>query len=695
MMEASPRDGRTPGAPAGFRLLAAVLAAVLLASLAVFAHRNLPYSGLWYDEAVQFWISRGVDPFTAPGTPDGGLLAVARINGRANLDPGGFSLLLHAWTGWAFAPAWLRALPLGFFLVGLGAIAGLGWAWRRCALFALLGAALPLGYPLLLDHAVEVRPYAMEFAGVAVACLFLHHVAVRPTAGRLAVLSATLAAFMTSRYSYTIFAGAVCLALARTLWPRAGGKGRARLRSLLAFGGPLLVGLMLVGLGLWLQRRRITYQGGALLDYLAPATAAGKPIGRLAAALAWNLLSPVAIPVTLAAVVALLPERWRARCPGSLLGIGASPEARLLYRVAPAILALSAALWRWHPWEVSQKWSLYLHALSAVLALRILADVLAWMEARERSAGRRARLAGAAVTALLLVGLSLHAAVHQRSRWNDLTAALQHLEGLPLAPGSVAVEVHPYPTLRYLCEAGPFVGRLPYPAAFRLPSFGGPRPLVAIPRPAISSATNAPTPWRECTRLRLPNGSVVGQVPLRVSCRLPVGDGSAEELAGLLRARRLVRDARDRLAGSRFGPARAGSRSDREASMRLGYFTMPLHPPGADPGRTLADDLEQIVTLDRLGFAEAWVGEHFTSEWENIPCPDLFIAQALARTQRIMLGHRRLLPAEPQPADAGPAHRPARPDGARALPLGHRLRRVPRRLRALRHRRQGAASSAR
>ena len=38
-------------------------------------------------------------------------------------------------------------------------------------------------------------------------------------------------------------------------------------------------------------------------------------------------------------------------------------------------LALSAALWRWHPWDVSRKWSLYLHALSAVLALRIVADI--------------------------------------------------------------------------------------------------------------------------------------------------------------------------------------------------------------------------------------------------------------------------------------------------------------------------------
>src|SRR5947209_6297831 len=76
----------------------------------------------------------------------------------------------------------------------------------------------------------------------------------------------------------------------------------------------------------------------------------------------------------------------------------------------------------------------------------------------------------------------------------------------------------------------------------------------------------------------------------------------------------------------------------RGGLMRCGYFAMPLHPPGADPARTMEEDLEQLVTLDRLGFEEAWIGEHFTAMWENIPCPDLFIAKALALTQTMKLG---------------------------------------------------------
>ena len=72
--------------------------------------------------------------------------------------------------------------------------------------------------------------------------------------------------------------------------------------------------------------------------------------------------------------------------------------------------------------------------------------------------------------------------------------------------------------------------------------------------------------------------------------------------------------------------------------MEIGYFTMPLHPPGSNITKTLQEDLEQIVLLDELGYKEAWIGEHFTAEWENIPAPDLFIAQALGLTENIILG---------------------------------------------------------
>lgn len=79
-------------------------------------------------------------------------------------------------------------------------------------------------------------------------------------------------------------------------------------------------------------------------------------------------------------------------------------------------------------------------------------------------------------------------------------------------------------------------------------------------------------------------------------------------------------------------------RADQGEKMELGYFTMPLHPAGSKLHETLKHDLDQIVFLDRLGFREAWIGEHFTAGWENIPAPDIFIANALAHTDNIILG---------------------------------------------------------
>lgn len=72
--------------------------------------------------------------------------------------------------------------------------------------------------------------------------------------------------------------------------------------------------------------------------------------------------------------------------------------------------------------------------------------------------------------------------------------------------------------------------------------------------------------------------------------------------------------------------------------MEIGYFTMPLHPAGSKLNETMKHDLEQIRFLDRIGFREAWIGEHFTAGWENIPAPDIFIANALAHTKNIILG---------------------------------------------------------
>jgi len=72
--------------------------------------------------------------------------------------------------------------------------------------------------------------------------------------------------------------------------------------------------------------------------------------------------------------------------------------------------------------------------------------------------------------------------------------------------------------------------------------------------------------------------------------------------------------------------------------MKLGYFTMPLHPPERDYRETLREDREAIILADRLGYADAFVGEHVTDQGETITSCLMFIASLVSETKRIKLG---------------------------------------------------------
>ncbi len=72
--------------------------------------------------------------------------------------------------------------------------------------------------------------------------------------------------------------------------------------------------------------------------------------------------------------------------------------------------------------------------------------------------------------------------------------------------------------------------------------------------------------------------------------------------------------------------------------MRFGIFMPPMHKVGMNPHLALHRDLELIEYLDRLGYAEAWIGEHHSAGSELIASPEVFIAAASQRTSQIRLG---------------------------------------------------------
>ena len=65
---------------------------------------------------------------------------------------------------------------------------------------------------------------------------------------------------------------------------------------------------------------------------------------------------------------------------------------------------------------------------------------------------------------------------------------------------------------------------------------------------------------------------------------------------------------------------------------------MPLHPLGRDLTQTLQEDRETIILADRLGFYDAFVGEHLTDQAENVTNSLLFLATLIEQTKTIKLG---------------------------------------------------------
>lgn len=72
--------------------------------------------------------------------------------------------------------------------------------------------------------------------------------------------------------------------------------------------------------------------------------------------------------------------------------------------------------------------------------------------------------------------------------------------------------------------------------------------------------------------------------------------------------------------------------------LRFGAFFAPFHPVGQNPTLALEYDLQRAEALDRLGYDEVWFGEHHSGGYELIGSPEIFIAAAAQRTQRIRLG---------------------------------------------------------
>jgi len=73
-------------------------------------------------------------------------------------------------------------------------------------------------------------------------------------------------------------------------------------------------------------------------------------------------------------------------------------------------------------------------------------------------------------------------------------------------------------------------------------------------------------------------------------------------------------------------------------ALKLGFFIQPVHPPARRYAEVLREDREAVVLADRLGYREAFIGEHLVDSAETITSSLAFIAHLADACPSITFG---------------------------------------------------------
>jgi hypothetical protein len=176
-----------------------IIGIYILTLLAISTNLNTPY--LWFDEAGQFFISKGLNHDSNPLEKEKGLAYVVENNAFYNMDPGGFSILLHFWSKISNSHIWLRFLPFLFFIGIVLSFIYLSYLWLKNINIALLMGFIPILIPMILRMAFEVRAYSMEGLGTIISIVALENIKNKISYKHLLIWSCVLSFLMTSRYS--------------------------------------------------------------------------------------------------------------------------------------------------------------------------------------------------------------------------------------------------------------------------------------------------------------------------------------------------------------------------------------------------------------------------------------------------------------------------------------------------------------
>ena len=135
---------------------------ILLMSIAVNFYNNSSSGILGKDESLYIFLAKGHNSNTPIDAPTGSGLDAMRQGVQRTTDPPGIFLLLHIWEKVSYSEAWLRFLPLLFFIISIVTLIKIGLLFKFPLLVSVCLGFLPLASDRMVLHSLEIRAYGME-----------------------------------------------------------------------------------------------------------------------------------------------------------------------------------------------------------------------------------------------------------------------------------------------------------------------------------------------------------------------------------------------------------------------------------------------------------------------------------------------------------------------------------------------------
>lgn len=402
-----------------------------------FAKGNINNQNLWFDESGQFWMAKGLSHYSPAFEANGGLWKVLENNAKFNLDPGGFTVLLHYWTMVSSNPIFLRSFPYAMFVLSMIVVSKLSIIWNPKNPLSYFSGFVLLTSPLLCEYAFELRPYSMEMLSAIVALFYCYKIPEILNVRAFALSSGILMALLlSSRYS-AVFP-VVALGIVILYYVIRNNFQKKELVNLAIFALPIVCACAFI----YVFTLRNQNPGGTPPSYVQEIMFKTGDFSKIL--FNWSVFH-IVLPLLIVALILLysvIDRRVRPLLERYYIFFAYSVILNIQFIIL-SILGL-------YPWGITYRWDIACHSIFIISSLPVLffiGDILTF---------KKSFFSKSLQFVILIVFLEW--SFHESSlfRYVSLDSTYENITANNLSSdASVLINAGAYPTIRYLFEYGP------------------------------------------------------------------------------------------------------------------------------------------------------------------------------------------------------------------------------------------------